>query len=48
MRLRAATRWLLLSLVVSVLSAGRVSGVPEDNKLAEVQQPAEVSLPLPG
>ncbi|MCI4389328.1 transmembrane protein 165 [Pangasianodon hypophthalmus] len=37
----AEAKLLLVLVVVSVLSAERVSGFPEENKLPEVQQPAE-------
>ncbi|KAK3516489.1 hypothetical protein QTP70_019874 [Hemibagrus guttatus] len=37
----AEVKLLFVLLLVSVLSAGRVSGIQEENKLAEVQQPAE-------
>lgn len=37
-------KWLLVFVVLSALSAGRVSGIQEENKQPEVPQPAEVTL----
>lgn len=42
----AGAKCLLVLVLVSVLSAGRVSGIQEENKVAEVQQPAEVNVPV--
>lgn len=39
----AEVKLFFVLLVVCVLSTERVSGIQEDNKLPEVQQPAEVT-----